>query len=94
MKLIWTPVASLELLELVTYVYSLNRSSAVRWHLRTRQKLRQLEKFPYSGKPGRVSGTRELVIGQTPYVAVYVVEADAVIIHHVVHTSQQWPPEE
>ena len=39
-------------------------------------------------------GTRELVIGQGPYIAVYVVEEGDVTIHSVFHTSQQWPPED
>jgi addiction module RelE/StbE family toxin len=93
-KLIWTPAAKIELLKLVSYVYPRNRSAALRLYVRTHQKVRQLEKFPYSGRPGRMTGTRELVIGQGPYVAVYVVESEGVTIHSGIHTSQQWPPEE
>lgn len=39
-------------------------------------------------------GTRELIVGKSPYIAVYVVEEETVMIHHVIHTSQQWPPED
>lgn len=94
MKLRWTREADIELLKLTSYVYPHNRSAALRLYARTRQRVRQLEEFPYSGRPGRLTGTRELVIGQGPYIVVYVVEAERVTIHSVFHTSQQWPPEE
>jgi len=93
-KLKWTLVADIELLRLITYVHPRNRGAALKLHTRTRQKVRQLEKFPRSGRIGSMDGTRELVIGNTPYVAVYTIDDDTVMIHHVFHTSRQWPPEE
>ena len=94
MKLKWTREADVELLKLTSYVYPRNRSAALKLYARTHQRVRQLEEFPYSGRPGRIAGTRELVIGQGPYIAVYVVDTDGVTIHNVFHTLQQWPPEE
>jgi addiction module RelE/StbE family toxin len=93
-KLKWSLVADIELLKLVTYVHPRNRNAALKLHRRTRERVRQLEKFAFSGRTGRMPGTRELVIGKSPYIAVYTVEADIVIVHHVFHTSQQWPPED
>jgi addiction module RelE/StbE family toxin len=42
-------------------------------------------------KPGRMKGTREIVV-RPSYVMVYQVEADAVVILRVMHAARQWPP--
>jgi len=47
---------------------------------------------PNSARPGRVRGTRELVVTGTPYVVVYRVEPAAVVILRVLHGAQRWPP--
>lgn len=41
-------------------------------------------------KPGRVAGTRELVV-RPNYVLVYRVLPDAIEVLRVLHASQQWP---
>jgi plasmid stabilization system protein ParE len=45
------------------------------------------------GRTGRVTGSRELVISRTPYVAAYAVRGDAIIILHVFHGARLWPTE-
>jgi toxin ParE1/3/4 len=47
----------------------------------------------HRGRPGRIDGTRELVIPRTPYVAAYLVDADTVRILRVLHGAQMWPDE-
>jgi toxin ParE1/3/4 len=42
-------------------------------------------------KPGRMRGTREIVVHPN-YVMVYQVETAAVVILRVLHAAQQWPP--
>jgi addiction module RelE/StbE family toxin len=51
-----------------------------------------LRDFPKIGRPGRVAGTRELVVVRTPYVVVYVQNSDLVQILRVLHGAQEWPP--
>jgi len=53
----------------------------------------QLAVFPMSGRPGRVAGTREQVIADTPFVAAYAVDdANArVVILAIYHGAQRWP---
>ena len=53
----------------------------------------RLKKSPGIGLPGRVEGTRELVIDRTPYVAAYQIAGNAVGILRVLHGAQQWPEE-
>jgi toxin ParE1/3/4 len=50
-----------------------------------------LSNFPNVGRPGRRPGTRELVIGGTPYVAVYRVRKSNVEILRLLHGAQKWP---
>ncbi len=49
-----------------------------------------LADFPRRGRPGRVGGTRELVIVGTPFIVVYRIR-DAVEIVGFLHARQQWP---
>jgi toxin ParE1/3/4 len=51
----------------------------------------RLADHPHSGRPGRVPGTRELVVSGTPYVVAYRVEPAAVVILRVLHGTQRWP---
>jgi addiction module RelE/StbE family toxin len=51
-----------------------------------------LSAFPESGRPGRVAGTREVVVPKLPYLIVYRINGDDVEILRVFHTSMDWPP--
>lgn len=43
------------------------------------------------GRAGRVAGTRELVVADTPYIIPYRVRGDAVEILRVFHAARKWP---
>lgn len=43
------------------------------------------------GRPGRVPGTRELVLDGLPYFLAYRVKGRAFQILRVIHTLRQWP---
>ncbi|MGH2602938.1 MAG: type II toxin-antitoxin system RelE/ParE family toxin [Dehalococcoidia bacterium] len=51
----------------------------------------RLAAHPAMARPGRVAGTRELVVMGTPYIVVYRVEPSAVVILRVLHGAQRWP---
>ena len=53
--------------------------------------MRRLLEFPESGRPGRVVGTRELVVPRTPFIAVYSVTVDRLRILRILHGAQLWP---
>jgi toxin ParE1/3/4 len=53
--------------------------------------IQQLATFPMSGRPGRVPGTRELVIANTPFVVAYTIEQERIAILAVYHGAQPWP---
>ncbi|MDK9719702.1 MAG: type II toxin-antitoxin system RelE/ParE family toxin [Rhodospirillales bacterium] len=53
-----------------------------------------LADHPYRGRSGRVDGTRELPLPGLPWIAVYAVEEDTVVILRLLHGAQSWPPDE
>ncbi len=55
------------------------------------QSVNQLKKFPALGRPGRVPGTRELVVRGTPYLVPYRVRGGNIEILRVFHGARRWP---
>lgn len=92
MKIVWSPEAIGDLISLRAYIAENNSAAA----LRTAQRIVQLiedglVENPSMGRPGRVPGTRELVITRTPYVVPYRVRGDAIEILRVYHGARLWP---
>jgi toxin ParE1/3/4 len=92
MKIVWSPEAIGDLISLRAYIAENNPAAA----LRTAQRIVQLiedglVENPSMGRPGRVPGTRELVITRTPYVVPYRVRGDAIEILRVYHGARLWP---
>lgn len=52
-----------------------------------------LSQFPEGGRPGRIEGTRELIVRRTSYVVAYQIGKDSVRILRVLHSVQLWPGE-
>lgn len=50
-----------------------------------------LANHPQMGRPGRVPGTRELVVTRFPYILPYRVREQGVEILRVFHTARKWP---
>ena len=46
---------------------------------------------PDAGRPGRVHGTRELVVADTPFILPYRVVKNTVQILRVLHGARRWP---
>jgi len=46
---------------------------------------------PNIGRPGRIEGTRELVVAGTPFIVPYRLNDDAVEILRVYHAARRWP---
>jgi plasmid stabilization system protein ParE len=46
---------------------------------------------PHMGRPGRVVGTRELVVPRTPYLIPYRVRGQRLELIAVFHGRQKWP---
>jgi addiction module RelE/StbE family toxin len=50
-----------------------------------------LTRHPSLGRRGRVNGTRELIIPNTPYIIPYRVRGDQIEILRVFHATRKWP---
>jgi toxin ParE1/3/4 len=59
--------------------------------LRIRSAIDGLRQFPERGRPGRLPGTRELVVPRTPFVVPYRVRARRVEILGILHGARAWP---
>ena len=46
---------------------------------------------PAMGRPGRIMGTRELVLADTAYLIAYKVSETEIAILTVLHAAQRWP---
>jgi addiction module RelE/StbE family toxin len=53
---------------------------------------KRLSAHPQIGRPGRLSGTRELVVVPN-YILVYRLAGETIGIVTVLHAARQWPPE-
>jgi plasmid stabilization system protein ParE len=50
-----------------------------------------LRAHPEMGRPGRASGTRELVVPDTPFIIPYRVKENRLELIAVLHGRQKWP---
>lgn len=57
-----------------------------------RDAIEGLRQFPERGRPGRVHGTRELVVPRTPFVVPYRIAGQEIQVLAVLHGTRAWPP--
>jgi toxin ParE1/3/4 len=88
----WTEQATRQLDQAHDYIALSNcQEVAARITMQIVTGIQQLAAFPMSGRPGRVPGTRELAIANTPFIAAYAIDQDRIVILAVYHGAQQWP---
>ena len=93
MRVRWSRQAMSDLRRIREYIAqdSLTRANAVVSRLRA--VALGLEQFPHRGRPGDHDETRELVVARLPYIVVYRIDDDEIVIMRVLHGAQRWPPE-
>ena len=91
MRVKWSRKALLNLDYAVEYIAADNPTAPADVAQRIWDASQLLADQPGMGRPGRVAGTRELVISGLPYILPYVKEGDTVVILRVIHTSMKWP---
>ena len=91
-QLDWSSEALADIQELRDYIAERNRSAGARMFLRIVEHAGLLIEQPKSGRPGRVRGTRELVVPGTPFIIAYaLLSADTIRILGVRHGARRWP---
>jgi len=88
---VWSPRAVEHLTRLRSYSARDNPKSANRVATALLNAVERLAELPNLGRPGRVSGTRELVVPGTPYVIPYRIRGDHLEVIAVFHGRQKWP---
>jgi toxin ParE1/3/4 len=92
LRLAWTKAARADRRAIYEYIEADNLRAAVTLDKLFETRANQLLDYLKIGRPGRVLGTRELVITGTPYVVIYRITQSIVIILRVLHGAQKWPP--
>jgi toxin ParE1/3/4 len=88
----WTEHAIRQLGQAYDYIALSNGEEiAARITMQIMTSVQQLSPFPMSGRTGRVEGTRELVIANTPFIAAYTIDDDRIVILAIYHGAQRWP---
>jgi toxin ParE1/3/4 len=91
MKIVWSPEALEDLISLRAYIAEESPAGAQRVALRIVHDVEHLlPDNPQMGRPGRVPGTRELIIPRTPYIVPYRVQRATIQILRVFHGARRW----
>lgn len=91
MKIQWHKLARRDLRHVHAYIARDNPKAAAGVARRIRSAIERLPDNPALGRPGRVLGTRELVVTGTPYLVPYTISNEAIVVLRVLHGAQQWP---
>jgi toxin ParE1/3/4 len=91
MPIVWLPVAVQDVIHIRTYIADQDPQSVSNVAERIDQAVSRLEKMPNIGRPGRLFGTRELVISGTPFLTVYRLQNNRVEILRILHGRQPFP---
>lgn len=89
MRVRWLSRAADDLEHLYEYIAQDNPEAAASEAGKVVEAVKHLGDCPASGRPGRVPGTRELVISR--YIVAYRVKDGVVQILRVLHAARKWP---
>jgi addiction module toxin, RelE/StbE family len=90
-RVVWTPEAQQDRTDVWDYIAADNPRAAARMDELFSDSATWLAQHPHRGKPGRIPGTRELILHES-YRLVYEIDAEIVWILTLVHTARLWPP--
>jgi len=91
MKVIWSRRAIRHLVALREYIEKDSEQNAALVAKRLLAAVELLRTQPEMGRPGRMLGTRELVVPNTPYIIPYRVRRERLELIAVFHGRQKWP---
>ncbi|RFB82244.1 addiction module toxin RelE [Rhizobium leguminosarum bv. trifolii] len=95
MKLVWRAKAQSDRKEAIQFIADQNVVAAISQLDEIERQTDLLIDQPEIGRPGRINGTRELVISRTSFVVIYRIRQNVsqVEILRLLHGAQQWPPQ-
>lgn len=87
----WSPRALAHLRSLRAHIAQSNPEAAADTASTLLTAVVRLSELPNLGRPGRLAGTRELVVPGTQYIVAYRVRSGRLDILAVFHGRQKWP---
>ena len=90
-KIKWSLPALSDLQAAAEYIAEDNAMVAGKMASRVQEAVEYLVEQPNIGRPGRLDGTRELVVSGTPFIIVYLIREGVVQILRVLHHARRWP---
>jgi toxin ParE1/3/4 len=91
MEIVWTRRAERDLRDIRNYIAADKPGAAESLATRVVTLVEALRLQPRLGKPGLTPGTREFVVGGTPYIVIYRVRGQKVTIASVWHGARRRP---
>lgn len=91
MRVVWSQRAIAQLEALRDHIATDSETSAAKVATRILTAIELLETSPEIGRPGRIPGTRELVVSGTPFIVPYRVRQGRLELIAVFHGRQKWP---
>lgn len=91
MKVAWTRAALADLGNAFEFIADERPAAAVKVIDRIKNAVAAISRHPEIGRPGRIDGTRELVVPGTPFILPYRVMHKTVQLLGVIHASRRWP---
>ena len=91
MRIEWAEPARRDLREIYLYIAQDNPYAARALQAEIRERVTLLQDNPNLGRPGRIDGTRELVMANNPYILPYRVRQGRIEILAVYHGARMWP---
>ena len=91
MELLWLDRARREVHHIRDHIAADNPRAARQVALHLHEASELLREAPHMGRPGRIPGTRELVVVGTPFIILYRARAGMVEILRVIHGARKWP---
>ena len=94
MKLVWRAKAASDRKRAIQFIADQNVGAAISQLDEIERQTDLLIDQPEIGRPGRIDGTRELVISRTSFIVIYRIrrKVEQVEILRLVHGAQKWPP--
>lgn len=87
----WLPKAESNRFNQLDYIAEVNPLPAADMDDEIEKQLSLLTDNPEMGRPGRMRGTRELVLVSTPFVLVYRLKGHRIQVMRFLHHAQAWP---
>jgi addiction module RelE/StbE family toxin len=90
-RLRWSIAAADDLEGIANYLHLHHPEFAASTIQRLYGATKSLKAFPYAGRVGKKSGTRELVLAPLPYLMIYAVDDQSIHILRFLHAAQDRP---